>query len=89
VCIYGSILLAATGVLDCKTATTNKPAYDKLTPLYPNVQWKRHARWVVDSRFISSSGITAGVVRVLRVDLTEVRCCIGFDGIAVWQGKDC
>jgi putative intracellular protease/amidase len=59
----GSILLTATSLLDGKTATTNKSAYDKLT----NVQRKRQARWVVpvDGKFISNSGITAGMVRVL------------------------
>ena len=58
----GSVLLAATGILDGKQATTNKKAYDGLTPNYPNVQWKRQARWVVDGQIITSSGITAGMV---------------------------
>jgi transcriptional regulator GlxA family with amidase domain len=61
----GSILLAATGLLNGKNATTNKKAYNGLTPNYPNVQWKRQARWVVDGQIITSSGITAGMVRNL------------------------
>jgi transcriptional regulator GlxA family with amidase domain len=62
----GSVLLAATGLLDGKSATTNKKAYDALTPNYPNVQWERRARWVHDGQIISSSGITAGMV--CRID---------------------
>jgi transcriptional regulator GlxA family with amidase domain len=58
----GSVLLAATGLLNGKSATTNKKAYDALTPNYPNVQWQRHARWLHDGQIISSSGITAGMV---------------------------
>lgn len=73
----GSILLAATGLLNGLTATTNKFAYDSLTPLYPHVKWKREARWVVDGQFITSSGITAGMVRY-NWDLTHcrMRLCI-------------
>jgi len=58
----GSILLAATGMLDGKHATTNKRAYDALTPLYSRVHWKRVARWVEDGQIISSSGVSAGMV---------------------------
>lgn len=58
----GSILLSATGLLDGKSATTNKLVYDALTPNYPNVQWRRQARWVVDGQIITSSGVTAGMV---------------------------
>jgi len=58
----GSVLLAATGLLDGKKATTNKKAYGALTPNYPHVQWKKEARWVVDGPIITSSGITAGMV---------------------------
>ena len=61
----GSVLLAATGLLDGKQATTNKKVYNGLTPNYPNVQWKRQARWVVDGQIITSSGITAGMVAVV------------------------
>src|SRR5271169_3753403 len=61
----GSVLLAATGLLGGKQATTNKKAYGALTPNYPNVRWKREARWVVDGPIITSSGITAGMVRFL------------------------
>jgi transcriptional regulator GlxA family with amidase domain len=58
----GSVLLAATTLLNGKAATTNKYAYNTLTPQYPDVVWKREARWVVDGQIITSSGITAGMV---------------------------
>ena len=61
----GSILLAATGLLDGREATTNKVSYDALTPSYPSVKWKRKARWVIDGQIITSSGITAGMVHLL------------------------
>jgi len=69
----GSILLAATGLLDGVCATTNKIAYDALTPNYPNVRWKRNARWVVEGRIITSSGITAGMVCLLILLVLEVQ----------------
>jgi putative intracellular protease/amidase len=62
----GSILLGATGLLNGKTATTNKRAFDLLTPHYPHVNWKREARWVVDGNIITSSGITAGMACLLE-----------------------
>ena len=58
----GSILLAAAGVLCGHEATTNKAAFDKLTPEYDEVHWIKRARWVHDHDIITSSGITAGMV---------------------------
>ena len=77
----GSILLAATGRLDGRKATTNKRGYDQLTPkctcslvttittpidnlfflLDPGIQWQKRARWVEDGKFLTSSGVTAGI----------------------------
>ncbi|GAQ05107.1 isonitrile hydratase [Aspergillus lentulus] len=57
----GSILLAATGRLDGRKATTNKRLYDELTPKYPGVQWQKRARWVQDGKYLTSSGVTAGI----------------------------
>jgi transcriptional regulator GlxA family with amidase domain len=57
----GSILLAAAKVLDGKKATTNKMAFDRLTPFYPGVKWIRKARWVKEDKFYTSSGVTAGI----------------------------
>lgn len=57
----GSIILAATGRLDGRRATTNKKRYDEMVPKYPNIRWQKHARWVRDGKFLTSSGVTAGI----------------------------
>lgn len=78
----GSIILAATGRLDGRQATTNKRLYDEMVPkcmssrivhflqvmscganclLDPNIRWQKHARWVQDGKFLTSSGVTAGI----------------------------
>ena len=57
----GSILLAASGVLDGRRATTNKLWYGRMTPRWPGVNWQRTARWVVDGRFVTASGVSAGI----------------------------
>ena len=63
----GSILLAMTGVLDGKRATTNKQDYRATTPLGPNVNWVEKARWVQDGKFFTSSGVSAGMDMSLAV----------------------
>ncbi|RGB41477.1 ThiJ/PfpI domain-containing protein [Rhizophagus diaphanus] len=57
----GSGLLAKTGLLDGKKATTNKQAWNWMTSFGPNVSWVRKARWVVDGKFYTSSGVSAGM----------------------------
>lgn len=57
----GSALLAKTGVLDGKKATSNKLAFDWVTSQGPEVSWVREARWVEDGRFFTSSGVSAGM----------------------------
>jgi transcriptional regulator GlxA family with amidase domain len=57
----GSILLATTGMLDGRKATTNKIDYIGTVPLGPRVDWVRQARWVEDGKFFTSSGVSAGM----------------------------
>ncbi|MQY44122.1 DJ-1/PfpI family protein [Epibacterium sp. SM1969] len=57
----GSLLLAAAGVLDGRRATTNKAAYKTIADQYPQVDWVKQARWVEDGKFITSSGVSAGM----------------------------
>jgi putative intracellular protease/amidase len=57
----GSALLARTGLLDGKEATTNKRAFDWVASLNEKVKWNKNARWVVDGRFYTSSGVSAGM----------------------------
>ncbi|TFK74561.1 DJ-1/PfpI family protein [Pluteus cervinus] len=57
----GSLLLAKTGVLDGKKATTNKFSFTRIASEQPQVNWVPHARWVVDGNIWTSSGVAAGV----------------------------
>ena len=57
----GTALLARTGLLDFKKATTNKRAFDWVITNGEKVHWVRRARWVVDGKFHTSSGVTAGM----------------------------
>jgi len=63
----GSALLARAGVLDGRRATTNKMWFNALTPSGPNVQWVKEARWVEDGKFVTSSGVSAGIDMALAV----------------------
>ena len=57
----GSALLAKAGVLNGKRATTNKLAFEWATSQSDSVLWVREARWVIDGRFMTSSGVSAGI----------------------------
>ena len=57
----GSALLAKTGLLDGKKATSNKKAFDWATSFGDNVQWIKEARWTVDGKYYTSSGVSAGM----------------------------
>jgi len=57
----GSALLAKTGLLDYKKATSNKRAFAWVITNGVNVQWDKKARWTVDDKFYTSSGVSAGI----------------------------
>jgi transcriptional regulator GlxA family with amidase domain len=57
----GSALLAKAGVLDGKSATTNKRAFQWVREQGPKVNWIAEARWVEDGKFFTSSGVSAGM----------------------------
>jgi len=63
----GSALLARAGLLDGKRATTNKLWFNTLVQYGPNVQWVKEARWVEDGKFVTSSGVAAGIDMALAV----------------------
>lgn len=52
----GAALLARTGLLDGKRATTNKRAFKWAISQGPNVEWVRQARWVEDGKFSPRRG---------------------------------
>ena len=47
----GSLLLAATGLLDGRRATTNKRVFKLVKDAAPKVNWVAKARWVEDGNF--------------------------------------
>lgn len=57
----GSMLLGASGVLDGREATTNKELFSYIRSLFPAVNWHGRARWVRDGKYITASGVTAGM----------------------------
>lgn len=57
----GSALVAKTGILDGRRATTNKRGWAWATAQGPRVRWVPKARWVVDGNVWTSSGISAGM----------------------------
>ena len=57
----GSALLANAGVLKKRRATSNKMAFDFAVRQDPDVLWQRHARWVADGKYLTSSGVSAGI----------------------------
>ncbi len=56
----GSALLACTGLLDGRRATSNKRAFSWVTSLNAAVLWVGTARWIRDGKYYSSSGVSAG-----------------------------
>lgn len=67
----GAILYASAGLLDGRRATTNKLFYKELTGYSPAVKWVASARWVQDGKFITSSGVSAGIDMTLEVIAQE------------------
>jgi putative intracellular protease/amidase len=61
----GTALLAKTGLLDGKKATSNKRALNWVMSQGPDVEWIKKARWVVDGKYYTSSGVSAGMDMVL------------------------
>jgi len=57
----GAAILARAGVLDGRRATTNKAAFEWVLGQGPRVEWVKEARWVVDGKFYTSSGVSAGI----------------------------
>jgi transcriptional regulator GlxA family with amidase domain len=63
----GTALFARAGVLDGRRATTNKMMFDWVATYGPKVEWIKEARWVEDGKFVTSSGVSAGIDMALAV----------------------
>ncbi|WP_162793846.1 DJ-1/PfpI family protein [Streptomyces paludis] len=63
----GSELLAASGLLDGRDATSFWSNIASLERDYPQVHWKRGERYVEDKRVTTTAGITSGTVGALKV----------------------
>jgi putative intracellular protease/amidase len=66
----GSWILARTGLLDGRKATSNKILFDIAQSQSSNVLWVEKARWVEDGPFVTSSGVSAGTDMALAVIAT-------------------
>jgi transcriptional regulator GlxA family with amidase domain len=63
----GASLLAAAGILDGRTATTNKMLWKMATEPGPKVKWVKKARWVDNGTIVTASGVSAGMDMSLAV----------------------
>ncbi|GBD80347.1 putative uncharacterized protein [Tetragenococcus halophilus subsp. halophilus] len=57
----GAALLAKTGLLNGKKATSNKRAFEWVKSVNESVLWQENARWVVADKYYTSSGVSAGM----------------------------
>lgn len=63
----GAFLLAKTGLLKGKPATTHHGSYGKFAMQYPDVQLKRGLRFVEGEKIATAGGLTSGIDLALRV----------------------
>ena len=63
----GSGLLARTGLLSGRNATSNKRAFQWAVAQDRSVHWLHEARWVVDGKYATSSGVSAGIDLALGI----------------------
>lgn len=57
----GSAILARTGLLNERKATSNKRAFSWVMTTGDKVIWVRKARWIVDGKYYTSGGVSAGM----------------------------
>ena len=63
----GAFVLASTGLLAGRPATTHHGAYKTLANQFPDIQVKRGARFVETGNLATSGGLTSGIYLALRV----------------------
>ncbi|KAJ8115113.1 hypothetical protein OPT61_g3161 [Boeremia exigua] len=57
----GSAVVASTGVLNGKKATVNNVAYQLVKEVYPDVQWTKETKWVIDGNIWTAGGAISGM----------------------------
>jgi transcriptional regulator GlxA family with amidase domain len=63
----GAFILAQTGLLDGKSATTHHGSYDDFEAMYPSIRLVRGERFVEHERVATAGGLTSGIDLALRV----------------------
>jgi transcriptional regulator GlxA family with amidase domain len=63
----GAFVLADTGLLDGKTATTHHQFYDDFESTFPKVELVRGPRFVEHEKLATAGGLTSGIDLALRV----------------------
>jgi putative intracellular protease/amidase/YHS domain-containing protein len=63
----GAFVLAKTGLLSGKSATTHHGSYTELAMAFPDINVKRGARFVEDGNLASAGGLSSGIDLSLRV----------------------
>jgi transcriptional regulator GlxA family with amidase domain len=63
----GAFLLAATGLLKGRAATTHHDFYDRFAAQYPDVELRRGLRYVEQGKLMSAGGLSSGIDAALRV----------------------
>jgi transcriptional regulator GlxA family with amidase domain len=63
----GAFILAATGLIDGKSATTHHDFFDHFVKMFPNIELKRGLRFVEGPKFSTAGGLTSGIDLALRV----------------------
>ena len=63
----GAFVLARTGLLDGQQATTNRNAYDAFAKKFPKVRLVRGVRFVESGKFVTATGLTAGIDLALHL----------------------
>jgi transcriptional regulator GlxA family with amidase domain len=74
----GAFVLAQTGLLDGKTATTHHRFYDDFEAKFPKIRLVRGQRFVEHERVATAGGLTSGIDLALRL----VERYLGRDGAA-------
>ncbi len=63
----GAFVLAKTGLLDGKSATTYHGAFERFATAFPSVHLKRGARFVENRNLATAGGLSSGIDLALRV----------------------